>query len=774
MDPPAKFVAPLPVNSEGRPSISRLLIANRGEIACRIINTCRKLNVTSVAIYVDEDDTSQHITSANESVGLGSIDQPGGNPYLNIDLIVRVAVENRVDAIHPGYGYLSENAAFATAVRNAGITFVGPSPSAMETLGDKRSAKAHLRAHEPSVPLIPGFAGTSQEPAELERLADEIGYPVMLKASAGGGGKGMRIVQERGQLRAELETARSEAARYFGSSDCILEKYIEQGKHIEIQIMGDGYGNVLSLGERDCSVQRRHQKVIEEAPSPWLDDAKRKEMSNVAVTIGRLLNYENAGTVEFVFDVATGNFYFLEVNTRLQVEHPITEEVTRLDIVSLQLFVAGGGDLTRLEPLRQVKSTGHAIECRLCAESPQRDFYPGHGIVRRWRPATAHGEVSATSSVRFETGIKTGSRISIHFDSMIAKIVVWEPTRALARAKMIQVLADTACVGVGTNQLFLQSCLLHEKFSDPAYTTSFIPDNLSCLLSSPYAQGASQIASALPLLASYFMGTTLKTELSGSVSPLSSIPSGFRNQSFDSVNHSGRRIVVVDNEALTKQPFICSWSKPRYGRQTGLDNGNMAAFPEASAANVTARYNELSNALRLGVLPGQQSYGIAIKSCTVRTVRPLDQSLSPWYEATVHASLNGNRLLMQIATESSDIGQGGISQAAKGVRVMCHVPQLGTWTDMTCFSILSYFEHIREETVGASSEKRRHINAPMPCKVLAVLRDAAQTVESGDKVMVVESMKMEINIFASVEGVFRPMVSEGDAVDEGRALCVIE
>ncbi|KAG8418620.1 hypothetical protein J3459_012182 [Metarhizium acridum] len=250
---------------------------------------------------------------------------------------------------------------------------------------------------------------------------------------------------------------------------------MEEGKHIEIQFIGDSYGNVISFGERDCSVQMRHQKVIEESPSPWLDDAKRKEIG------------------------------------RLQIEHPIQEEVTRLDIVSLQLFVASGGDLATLEPLQQLKSVGHAIERRLCAESPQRDFYPGHGIVRLWRPARNHDQVSATSSVRFEIAINTGSRISTHFDSMIAKIVVWELTRSLARAKMMQVLADTACVGVGTNQLFLQSCLLREKFSNPAYTNFFIPDNLSSLLSSPYAQGASQIASASPLLASYFIDTTLKS-----------------------------------------------------------------------------------------------------------------------------------------------------------------------------------------------------------------------------------------------------------------------
>jgi acetyl/propionyl-CoA carboxylase alpha subunit len=292
----------------------------------------------------------------------------------------------QADAIHPGYGYLSENANFADAVRNAGITFIGPSSSAMSSLGDKRSAKAYLRQHDSSIPLIPGVISSSQDPNELEKSAAEIGYPVMLKASAGGGGKGMRIVRDGSEFSDALQRTQSEAARLFGSSDCILEKYIESGKHIEIQILGDQHGNVISLIERECSIQRRHQKVIEETPSPWIDAKKRQEMCQAAVGVGKLLNYENAGTVEFVFDVDTGNFYFLEVNTRLQVEHPITEETTRLDLVALQIFVAGGGDLSTVAELSPMPQIGHAIECRLCAEDPSRDFYPENGTLRLWRP----------------------------------------------------------------------------------------------------------------------------------------------------------------------------------------------------------------------------------------------------------------------------------------------------------------------------------------------------------------------------------------------------
>ncbi|KND87608.1 Methylcrotonoyl-CoA carboxylase subunit alpha, mitochondrial [Tolypocladium ophioglossoides CBS 100239] len=769
-EPPPLFVAPLPLDSTGSPRLRRLLIANRGEIACRVIETCRKLNITSIAVYVDEDATSQHIVLADESIGLGSIEQGGGNPYLNVGLLVRIAVDAGADAIHPGYGYLSENAQFATAVRDAGLTFVGPAPNAMLTLGDKRSAKEYLLQHDPTVPLIPGFAGASQQSADLERAADRIGYPIMLKASAGGGGKGMRIVRERSQLLSELERAQSEAARFFGSSDCILEKYIKAGKHIEIQILGDIHGNVLSLGERDCSVQRRHQKVIEETPSPWLDEKKRQEMSAVAVRIGKLLKYENAGTVEFVFDVATNDFYFLEVNTRLQVEHPITEEVTRLDIVSLQLFVASGGDLASLEPLKRVRQRGHAIECRLCAEDPQRDFYPGHGVVRLWRPADL-GPLA--SHVRFETAVATGSRISIHFDPMIAKLVVWAPTRALARASMVKVLTETACVGVVTNQLFLLSCLLHDSFSDPGYTTSFIPKNLEALLKSPYAEKNSEISAGLPLLVAYIL-STVSQRRRGASRPFSNIRLGFRNQAFDPVNDARRHIVVTGSETVGKSAYVCSWTTPQQVEDSDTAIGTIAPMPDAGQPqSATARYNLLSNSLRAGALPGQQKYSIMVKCCQTDVASPRPPSM-PWIQATFNCILNGKSLVLHLATESRENGHSGVTQTAEGARVLCHVPLLGTWYDATSFSTLSYFENIREKQEAGAGQGKRVIAAPMPCKVLSVLKQDGETVKAGEKVIVVESMKMEINVFASVEGTFRAKVREQDAVDEGKVLCVVE
>ncbi|EQB52983.1 carbamoyl-phosphate synthase subunit L [Colletotrichum gloeosporioides Cg-14] len=493
---PPLFEATIPFTPDGQSKIRKLLIANRGEIACRIISTCRKLGVRTVAVYTQEDVLSQHVADAHESICIGSIEHDTKNPFLNIDLLLKTAREADADAVHPGYGYLSENADFADRVRAAGLTFVGPTGQTISTLGDKRTSKEYLRTHAPEVPLIPGFSGSSQNVEDLQDAATRIGFPVMLKASAGGGGKGMRVVREASQLQSELERAQSEAQRSFGSSDCILEKFIESSKHVEIQIVGDQHGNVVSLFERDCSIQRRNQKVIEETPCQFLDEETKKSMSDTAVKIGKLLGYEGAGTVEFVVDTATKTFYFLEVNTRLQVEHPITEEVVGADLVSLQLFVAAAGRLADVPELSDLTQTGHAIECRLCAEDPNRDFMPSHDTVALWKPANPHRD--ASSVVRYETAIQSGASISIYFDSMICKIVVWAPTRALAIDILAKELANTACVGIKTNQLFLQSCLLHPGFKDTAYQTSFIPTHLDELLRNPYHPELPKYMSAIP------------------------------------------------------------------------------------------------------------------------------------------------------------------------------------------------------------------------------------------------------------------------------------
>ncbi|KAJ3277702.1 hypothetical protein HK104_003045, partial [Borealophlyctis nickersoniae] len=353
--------------------INKILIASRGEIACRVINTCKRLGIQTVAVYSDADQNALHVKRADEAVQIGA--SPATESYLRADKIVSAALRTGCDAIHPGYGFLSENTEFARAVAEAGIIFIGPKPESILCIGDKSAAKQLLRAKAPSVSLIPGYSGDDQSTDTLIREAVKIGFPVLLKASAGGGGKGMRIVHEESKLHEEIQAARGESFRSFKDSKLLVERYIQHGRHIEVQIFGDQYGDVIHLFERECSVQRRHQKIIEETPSPLMDDALRAKMTGDAVTIGKLIRYEGAGTVEFIVDAQTKQYYFLEVNTRLQVEHPITEAVTGLDLVELQILVASGVRLQDTNA-KNVTMRGHAIECRLCAEDPANDFMP--------------------------------------------------------------------------------------------------------------------------------------------------------------------------------------------------------------------------------------------------------------------------------------------------------------------------------------------------------------------------------------------------------------
>jgi acetyl/propionyl-CoA carboxylase alpha subunit len=711
--------------------------------------------------------------------------------------LVKVAASAGADAVHPGYGYLSENAEFADAVRNAGLIFIGPSSTAMSTLGDKRTSKDYLRKHEPSVPLIPGFAGSSQNVEELEAAADDIGFPVMLKASAGGGGRGMRIVHERSKLREELATAQSEAARSFGSSDCILEKYIEAGKHVEVQIMGDSHGNVLSLWERECSVQRRHQKIIEETPSPFLDAETRQSLCATAVKIGQLLAYEGAGTVEFVLDVRDRRFYFLEVNTRLQVEHPITEEVTGLDAVSLQLYAAAGGNFTDLPQLNTIPQNGHAVECRLCAEDPQRNFMPEHGPVRLWRTAASPSETT-TRDVRFETAVRTGGEVSIFFDSMIAKIVVWAPTRSEAIEKMVRIMAHTACVGVKTNQLFLQSCLLHPAFRNPAYTTSFIAENLEDLLRNPYYPTSDALSHEI-LILSAVTSSFLRDEADALKfrhrQPFRNVRRAFKNQPFDPVNLSTRVVRQIDSHANQTAASLVVWKSQGPCNDRGnrspvnyvaliplvdvVDNDptSKAKGAVSAASETSARYNKISNQLRAGVLLNSPSHEIEWKHQDVivpetdsASSRDTSQASAGWITTSFEVMVDGQRMTGYMITDKSLSGSGQGGQQD----VFCHIPALGTWYGFRCFDLLSFCESMRDDVAAANSEQPTSVKAPMPCKVLSVLKAPGDDVKMGESVMVVESMKMEMNISMSAAGKFQCTVAQGDSVEEGKVLCWVE
>jgi len=447
------------------PAIRKILIANRGEIACRIQRTAQALGYRTVAVFSDADAQALHVQMADEAVNIGPA--PVQQSYLNSAAILEAAQRTGADAIHPGYGFLSENAEFAQACQEAGITFIGPSPAAIELMGSKRLSKIAMLAA--GVPCIAGYQGADQDDATLSREAERIGYPLMIKASAGGGGRGMRLVHSAEHLLEQLRTARSEALNGFGSDELILEQALIEPRHVEIQLFGDQHGNLVYLGERDCSIQRRHQKVIEEAPCPVMTAELRQAMGEAALKAGRAVDYFGAGTVEFMLD-ASGQFYFLEMNTRLQVEHPVTEMITGQDLVAWQLHVAAGLPL----PLRQDQVTlnGHAMEVRLYAEDPAQGFLPQTGTVHGWEPTSGHG-------VRLDHGLLEGQRISPFYDPMLGKLIAHGASREDARRKLLRAVEDCVLLGVQGNQRLLAALLDHPDFVAGDFSTGFIATHFS-------------------------------------------------------------------------------------------------------------------------------------------------------------------------------------------------------------------------------------------------------------------------------------------------------
>ncbi len=440
-------------------AFTKVLIANRGEIACRIMRTAQAQGYDTVAVYSEADADAPHVRMADQAVCIGGA--PVGESYLNMAAILEAAARTGADAVHPGYGFLAENATFAQACADAGVTFIGPSPRAIALMGNKRLAK--LRMAEAEVPCVPGYSGTAQDDPTLAAEGEIIGFPLMVKAAAGGGGRGMRLVEAAADLPAAISGARSEAENAFGSGELILERAVVEPRHVEIQIFADRHGNCLHLGERDCSIQRRHQKVVEEAPSPAVDDALRAEMGRAAVMAARAIDYVGSGTVEFLLG-PDDTFYFLEMNTRLQVEHPVTEMITGLDLVAWQLDIANGATL----PLSQdeIRFDGHAIEVRLYAEDPYAGFLPQTGVVAAWRPS---------AEVRVDGGIAQGQVISPFYDAMVAKVIAHGRSREEARRRLIRGLAGTTLLGVPNNRGFLLDVLRHDNFRDGAATTAFIP-----------------------------------------------------------------------------------------------------------------------------------------------------------------------------------------------------------------------------------------------------------------------------------------------------------
>ncbi len=444
----------------------RLLIANRGEIACRVIRTARDVGMRTIAVYSDADTNARHVDMADEAYRIGPA--LAAESYLSAERILAVARESGAEAIHPGYGFLSENAEFAEACAAAGVVFVGPSPNAIRAMGSKIEAKS--LAQDAGVPVVPGYNGLSQGRGDLKAAADEIGYPVMIKASAGGGGRGMRMVREASLFDDALDSASREAKAAFGDGRVLIEKFIARPRHIEVQVFGDTHGNIVHLFDRDCSVQRRHQKIIEEAPAPGLSDALRQAMGDAAIEVARRVDYVGAGTVEFIVDRDAmsddGGFYFLEMNTRLQVEHPVTEMITGVDLVAWQLHVASGGALPKTQT--EIHSNGHAVEVRLYAEDHRRDFLPSTGRLDRLR---FPGE---GSPIRVDTGVREGDAVTRHYDPMIAKVIASGGTRAAALSTLEQGLKQTEVIGPATNLAFLAGLLGHAAFRDGDVDTTFV------------------------------------------------------------------------------------------------------------------------------------------------------------------------------------------------------------------------------------------------------------------------------------------------------------
>ena len=473
----------------------KILIANRGEIAVRVMRACREMGIRTVAVYSEVDRKSLHVRYADEAYPIGPA--PARESYLRIDRVLEAARRSGAEAIHPGYGFLAENPDFARATEAAGVVFIGPPVSAMELMGSKTASRQAVR--QAGLPVVPGGDRNLESYDEVRRMAGEIGYPVMLKASAGGGGKGLRLVQGEAELESAWRTARSEALNAFGDSAIYLEKFIERPRHVEIQILGDRHGHLIHLGERECSLQRRHQKVLEECPSPAVDDDLRRRMGETAVHIAKLAGYWNAGTVEFLLDPA-GNFYFLEMNTRLQVEHPVTELVTGVDLVQEQIRIAAGERLAWRQ--EDVELRGAAIECRIYAEDAANNFFPSPGVIARLQAPAGPG-------VRRDSGVYEGWEVPLEYDPLLSKIAVWARDRDEARRRMQRVLGEYEIQGIHTNIPFFRRVLEHPDFVAGRLDTGFVDRTLAAGLMEEEPASAEEERAAL-------LGALLEAERMGS------------------------------------------------------------------------------------------------------------------------------------------------------------------------------------------------------------------------------------------------------------------
>ena len=684
--------------------IKKLLIANRGEIAVRIMRTCRKRGIATVAVYSDADRDALHVREADQALRLGPA--PASESYLAIPAILAAAATSGADAVHPGYGFLSENAAFAQAVIDAGLTWVGPTPEAIRRLGSKIEAKKLAQAA--GVPTVPGYwpADGPGEPAQLAHEAERLGFPVLLKASAGGGGKGMRIVQSAAEFSQALEGAQREAQAAFGDPTVFIERYVQNPRHIEIQIIGDAHGTVLHLGERECSIQRRHQKVLEESPSPapQMTPAKRAAMGAHAVALAHAAGYTNAGTVEFIMD-AEGHHYFLEVNTRLQVEHPVTEMVTGIDLVEWQLLVAQGEHLPSTQ--EDIKQEGHAIEVRIYAEDPLKGFLPSIGQITRWAPGYSD-QPSDNVTFRLDSGVDIGSQVTIYYDPQLAKLIVHSATREQAMSYLAGALVDFEIQRVTTNLSFLLWLVVHPEFRAGQTDTGFIdrhwhpdaaveplPDNIALLLA------ADEIKS--------------RDNLKPASNPWHLMPSPLTQQDVTFVYDYIPPGFPIDPQAAQEVRIVA--------RRTSDDPDRWQMQVGGFAGPVHLQWREWELMMGLETPAGIE-----------------------WKPVNFYQSRNyDGRLLI-------------VQKDGKIYRLLRPAPHS---TDTLATPV-----HLPGEN---------HLQAPMPGKIILVPVQEGQEVAEGERLVVMEAMKMEFTMRAPHAGrVTRLPVREGQLVDAGTVLVDIE
>ena len=699
---------------------SKILIANRGEIACRVAATAKRLGVNTVAVYSDADREAKHVAVCDEAVYLG-----GSSPkdsYLKGDAIIAIAKETGAQAIHPGYGFLSENADFAQACQDAGLVFIGPSADAIRAMGGKSESKRLMEAA--GVPLIPGYHGDNQDAEFLKQQADSIGYPVLIKASAGGGGKGMRIVEKSSDFIGLLDSCRREAITSFGNDQVLIEKYALKPRHIEIQVFGDTNGNYVHLFERDCSVQRRHQKVLEEAPAPGVDATMREAMGTAAIEAARAVSYFGAGTVEFIVEQREGsmNFYFMEMNTRLQVEHPVSEAITGVDLVEWQLLVAAGKSLPKSQD--ELAINGHAIEARICAENPDNGFLPATGTLFTYqKPEHSTFVINKSGTdVRIDDGVREGDVISPFYDSMIAKLIVHAPTREQALAKLDRALGQTRIVGLPTNVAFLRYILNTESFSQANLDTALIE------------READELFNQHPLDLSTLAVTAIAQQLASEgiaqdadADPFSK-PTGFRAYNAYTRSFS----LIYDEQAYSAR--ISNWHNADYSdSKKGAENTSSFTLTiEKEIASNDTQDNVNVAAQTEGVYEGEVSYASSDAHNHTLWIDGARISAQSWvHNETVYVFTDSGR------------------------------------DEITLIDIMS---HVGEESAAVGSLK-----SPMPGQVVAFKVAVGDSVKKGEPLAVIEAMKIEHTITAPTDGVVAELLfAAGDSVADGDELLRID